>query len=60
MALADPPPPAHSYHLWVADQTACYERRNWVCGVRNERRRRSTELLRALRTEGVATAESEG
>jgi hypothetical protein len=40
--------------------TTCYERRNWVCGVRNERRRHSTELLRALRTEGVATAESEG
>jgi hypothetical protein len=39
----------------------CYERRNWVCGVRNERRRCSTELLGALRTaEGVATAESEG
>jgi hypothetical protein len=38
----------------------CYERRNWVCGVRNERRRRSTELLRALHTEGVATAELEG
>jgi hypothetical protein len=30
------------------------------CGVRNERRRRSTELLGVLRTGGVATAESEG
>jgi hypothetical protein len=44
----------------MGEEGACYERRNWVCGVRNERRRRSTELLRALRTEGVATAESEG
>jgi hypothetical protein len=38
----------------------CYERRNWVCRVRNERRRRSTELLGVLHTEGVVTAESEG